>query len=503
MSSPPPPLSQQAEASIKGILEWLALAHGRTGSGDAEQALKQAIQLRDAPIPPVQRVKLLDMLYGHAERIAKFELPQLQAISLPLSRKLRQRTKLITDLLEAIAQDYFNTLSELFDPELSRPTRAPHQSLRRAMHALSWQIRISHLIASPPGAGAWQRLHSAFRTARRLGQEDIPGTGDGASIRRAYTDILLAAIAQPASFSSNELEFIREYIEGSPLTVELLDTPPPDGRGIFWIDLERDFPAHALIRRQPTPGAQILYFSCDAMAESASRHRAQLAKGIPAASLGIPDFAETRAGQGTLDRLVMLWGCPAKRKFPRRRQSYRANLCLGLDNLWKLIKTPESRIQLSEWMVTNESPDGYALMHMSGHTENLRIGDVVALQALDEHAEVAPAWHVCIIRWALSENPEHVELGLELLAARAIPAEIAQPRELDAGSIVALLLPETPPLRLVESLVLPFGALRDKNARMVLMVEGQNLEVREVRATSLNEQTSSIEVFNVLTDDSP
>jgi hypothetical protein len=107
----------------------------------------------------------------------------------------------------------------------------------------------------------------------------------------------------------------------------LLDTPPLNAQGLFWIDPEKDFPAHALIRRIPSPEAQVLYFSCDTQAELALKHRAELAKDIPAELIGLPKFADTHAGPGVLLRLNHLWGHPAKRRFPRRRQSYRANLC--------------------------------------------------------------------------------------------------------------------------------------------------------------------------------
>jgi len=504
MSTEPEDFSQQnLEANIKGILEWLALAHGRTGAEDGDQLLRQLLALREAPLPTHQRIKLLDMLSAHAERIVHAELPQLQNITLPVSRKLRQRVKTIIDVLATLAQDYFNTLGDLFDPRASSPQRPPHLSLRRAMYAIAWQIQITHLVAAPTSAGLWQQLHGAFRSARRLGLDEVPGPKGSASVRRVYTDILLAAIAQPASFSATELNFIREYIERNTLSVDLLDAPPLEGRGIFWVDLDKDFSAHALVRRLPAADARALYFCCDALAEGAARHRTELKKGVSAALLGLPEFAETHAGHGVLRRLVALWGNPAKRKFPRRRQSYRANLCLGLNNLWRLIKNPETPIVASEWMVTNESPDGFSLMHMSGITEALRIGDIVALQAMDDHAEATPIWHICITRWVISENPEHIELGLELLAPRAIAAEVAQPRELGTGRTAALLLPETPPLHPTESLVLPSGILKENGGRIIVMVEGNNFEVREVRATQLNEQSSSIEVFSVATDDSP
>ncbi|WP_265944363.1 hypothetical protein [Dechloromonas sp. A34] len=490
------------EANVKSILEWLASAHERTRAEDAGQLYRQLLLLRETPVPTAQRIKLLDLLYAHIERTVNAELPQLHEVSLPISRKLRQRVKALLEALETLTQDYFNTLATLFHPEGEDTPRPPHVSLRRAMHAIAWQIRISHLIAAPTALGRWQQLHTAFCTARRLGLDALPGPRGGPSVQRIYTNVLLTAIAQPASFTSAELEFINDYIEHLPQQMELGVLPPRDGNAIFWIDLDKDFPAHALIRRIPAADTNVLYFSCEAIAREASRHHAELSKGTPASTLGLPAFADTHAGQAVLLRLTTLWGNPQKRRFPRRRQSYRANLCLGLENLWQLIKTPEANIETSEWMVTNESPDGYALMHMSGQTESLRIGDIVALHAARGRSEASPAWHVCVIRWAISENPEHVELGLQLIASRAIAARIVQPYELSTSPIEALILPEAPPLRPLESLVVASGVLKPNSDRLIVLVEAENFSVREVRTTHLDEQTSSIEVFSVSTDDS-
>lgn len=503
MSKTPPNPDLSAEANIKGILEWLALAHGRNGSEDTEQLHKQLLILREAPIPTAQRQKLLDLLYGQAERIVNADLPALREISLPVSRKLRQRVRATLDMLGILTQDYFNTLADLFDPQNTTSPRPPQTTLRRVMFCISWQIQVSHLVASPTGIGLWQQLHAAFRTAHRLGLSDIAGPRDGQSIVQIYSSTLLAAIAQPASFSSRELTFINDYVASCNPTLELAEEPPKESSSIFWIDLDKDVPAHALIRRLPSAETQILYFSCDTLTRTTQHHLGELKKGATASSLGLPTFAETRAGKAVLKRLAGLWGQPAKRKFPRRRQSYRVHFCAGLESLWHLMKHPENRVPLSEWMVTNESPDGYALMHMSGHTKNLEVGDIAALQPIGERAEAIPLWHVCIVRWALSENPEHIELGLQLLASRAIAAEIAQPFDLDSPSISALILPETPPLRPSQALIVPTGALGDAKHKIIVLVETDNLAIREVRTTSIDEQTSSIEVFSVSPDETP
>ena len=68
MSATPEALSpSSSETNIKSILEWLALAHGRTGAEDADQLYRQLLLLREAPIPNAQRLKLLDLLYRRSE----------------------------------------------------------------------------------------------------------------------------------------------------------------------------------------------------------------------------------------------------------------------------------------------------------------------------------------------------------------------------------------------------------------------------------------------------
>lgn len=494
-------IAQPAEGSIKSILEWLALAHGRSTPEDSEELLRQVLYLREAPVSTTQRVKLLDLLYAHTEEVVRIELPRLNELSLPISRKTRQRVRLILELLETLTQDYFNTLAALYDPQGNTLGSTPQTSLRRAMLSIAWQIRIHHLIASPPRPGLWQQLHAAFRTARRLGVEHLDGPRETASIQRLYTNILLTAIAQPASFSSDELEFINTLVEQSGHSIALSESMIEPLDNAFWIDLDRDFPAHALVRRTPGSDIQPLYFSCADMARYVVETYRALAAGSTPTALSLPDFASTRAGQGVLKRLEKLWGHPAKRRFTRRRQSYRAHLCSGLDTLCRLLQHPETDASLSEWMVTNESPDGFALMHMTGNTTQLRVGDIVAIQPQGELKSLDKHWHVCIIRWAISENPEHVEVGLQLLASRAIVAQVAQPYKLGAERVAALILPETPPLRTTQSLVVPPGLLTTSSRRIVLLIEQDNLAIREIRTTGMDEQTSSVEIFSVRPED--
>jgi hypothetical protein len=483
------------DAGIEKTLAWLSVAHKQPDAENTEELLKHVSFLRDTSLPSVQRTQLLDLLAAHTERAIRQELQTLRDISLPVSRKTRLRIKLMLELLEALTQDYANTFPALLDP--GKTAVIPQTALRRAIMLIAWQIRLYHLIAAPPRQGLWHQLHSCFRTARHAGLAQQPGPRNTPSIQRLYLNAILCGIAQPASFSASELEFINTLMEHTNGEIGLSETLTEPAKSTFWIDPDRDLPAHALIRRLPGSDLAPLYFSCTDLVKHLATLRRSLTGGTPPETLSLPEFAGTRLGQGVLRRLEALWGEPAKRKFPRRRQSHRVRLHTGLDAVHKLLANEDTGSSCSEWMVTNESPDGFALMHVAGDTMQLRVGDIAAMQAHHEPPKRNSNRLICMIRWAISENPEHIEIGLQVLAPDAIATHIAQPANPELGKLAALILPETPPLRTAQSLVVPPGLLTGNTRKIVALVEQHNLLIREIRTTQLDEQTSSLEIFSV------
>ena len=497
------PSRDLAEKNVKAILEWLAMAHGRTSLDDVEELLAQLQNLRGTKVKISQRLKILDLLYSHAVHMTLAQFPGLHEMSLPIPRRLRQAVRSLQELLEVLGQDYLATLSMPADNDVGNRPRSPQITLRRIMHCLAWHLGIGFLVASPPAPGIWLQLHSCYRNSRRLGSSDQAAGGEERRIAQLYVSTMLVAAAQPASFTSRELEFISSYLDSSAKAVDIRIEAPPAGEAIFWIDPTKDLPAQALTRRSPPPESEIYYFTCDTLAQSAADHLAALRRGATISELGLPPFAGTSAGQGVLQRLCALWGHPAKRKFSRRRQSYRADLCNGLDRLWQLLRHPEQPPTTSEWMVINESPDGYSMMHVSGPTERLRVGDVVAVHPHEGHIDTDHGpWHICIVRWAISENPAHIEIGLQVLSPRGMPAQIAAPHDSDRqGKREALLLPKLPPLRPLPALIVPVGTVTDRDQKLIVLVETGNFEIREYRAMEVNEQTSSVEMFTVRPDE--
>lgn len=473
------------------ILAWLSSP--RPTAAEPGELLRLLQLLDSAPLPPEPRQRFLDLIYSQALRLGESLAASLPQQALPLPRPLRQRTRQTAGLLALLARTYARRADA---PEESAESRA--RSLWQALQASLWQLRTDQRSAAPSEPGTWLQIHAIYRLARQQGTHRQPGPRGTASIEALYLQLVLAAIAQPTSFTPDEIDFIGHYL-AQCLPLPSLDTAPGNPPTTFWIDPDKDLPAQALVRRNPPPEAAILYLDCQALAANIGDHCRQLQQGASGEQLGLPPGSTAFSLAATLRRLHQLWGEPARRRFPRRRQSYRASLLSGLEPLRRLARDGERVAAGSEWMVINESPDGYALMHVSGDSSAVRVGDVVAIQAQREPEQGAAGWQACLIRWVVSDNPEHLEIGLQVLAPQMLAAEIAGL----AQRTPALLLPEKPPLRPQAGLIVPAGSLPGQPERLLLLVEQGNLCVREVRPIRLDEQTASVEIFSVEPDHSP
>jgi cyclic-di-GMP-binding protein len=478
---------------LQPLLAWLSGSR-REGLPEELEALLQLLEtLRHADLAGEPHTQLLNLLAAQIQQLIEPQFEQLPDVSLPVPRRVRRLTRAMQEVLQALAQDYLDLADQA---SIGRAARLP--LLVEAMRCLTQHLLISDLVAAPAGLGIWQKLHATYH------QGQTPdGRGESDELRHLYAGALLLASAHPASFTSRELLFIAAYVDRQAAALQISTVPPEQRHDMFWIDPSRDLPAQAQSRRMAPSDTPLYYFTCEAVAEQAQKHLNALEQGIDAAQLGLSALADTPSGQGVLRRLGNLLGNPAKRRFTRRRQSYRAQLCPGLGSLWQLFSDPEELPEdISHWMITNESPDGYAMMHLAGKTSRLHVGDVVALRPEIEGED--EQWQICIVRWALSENPEHVELGLQILAPNAIPALLSIPSHTtQEAPISALLLPEIPHVRPQQTLIVPAGTLNLDNRRrkLVLLVEQENLSVREIQTARVDEQNARIEAFTIRPDD--
>ena len=485
------------EPGIRTILQWLELPLAPHPAEELPSLRSHLKALREIEGTPQQHARALDGLYKRSAAVISKLLPSLATgLVLPVPRKERRVVRSVLDLLQMLADDTLALLEAREGQEMLDPRQAPGLAVWRSLNAIAQQILVSSLIAAPARTGAWQQLHQTYAAARRLQLHSYVPKDVSRSARDIYRSAILLGCAQPTSMTPPEVLFLAAYLERFAGQIEPLPATTA-AAGTFWIDPVRDGPAISCLRRLSPPTVPLDGFSCVRLCLLLKAQIAQLDAGTPPQEINLPEFAGTPAGRGVLHRLAERWSDAGKRRFPRRRQDHRTLLATGIDGLWLLSRKGEATdVELSTWLINNESPDGYAVMHVSGHTGALSVGDVAAVRTGSD-----PNWQVGMVRWAVSENPEHLELGLQILAPRAVPAILAQPSNQEGTEYFrVLILPAIPRLRSSELLVVASGVLPTQHQKLILVIEDENVFVREVRCTRVHEQTSSVEILSIESD---
>jgi len=493
----------------------LHLSLPKTGDGEREQFTLTSEQvadwLRDLPDDdPVERgrrilSRLAEMNRSRvrvtlrqdvAEQIRAQVLtllPELDSSlasgTLPLSSSSRSAAGIVEELVTELAYSYKLLLVEqarrLFGLASSGRAVLP---VVRAMQLLARRLTLGYRVYATNAKGVWLELHELYQFALRRGlaNRSLPGESD--TPLSVYRDALLIAFAEPLKLMQGDLDRVTAWLErfGS-LAIIGSAGQTRAGQGIFLVKPQRDVPGYALAKRHhPVPHGHDLVLSTLPAAEALLDQLAKLAAGEDAAAVGLPAEAAEPAFRDLMGRLVKHWGAVPNRRFTRLRTHARVEISVGIRGIWSFLNRQPSASRPGEWMVTNESPRGFALLHVGGPIEEIRVGEVIGLRTRDSQT-----CHVCVVRWVLSDNPEHLELGLEELAPTARPVSLrtpGMPRPQESQPV--LLLPEVPALNQAPAILAPLFPL-DTTCELNL---GELQSRLRVRATRLLERTVSVQV---------
>jgi hypothetical protein len=296
------------------------------------------------------------------------------------------------------------------------------------------------------------------------------------------------AFAEPLKLMQGDLDRLTAWLTRfGKLASVTAASKSQGGQGVFLIKPKRDVPGYALAKRHhPMPQGHDLMLSTLPLADALLDQLARLAAGEDSRSLGLPDGADDVAFRDLLERLVKHWGAVPNRRFARLRTHARVEVSVGIRGIWDFLHQRPTASKPGEWMVSNESPRGFALLYVSGPIEPIRVGEVVGLRTRDTRT-----CHVCVVRWVLSDSPEHLELGVEELAPAARAASLRSargPRPEESQPV--LLLPEVPALNQPPAILAPLSML-DSTCELNL---GDLQSRMRVRATRLLERTLSVQV---------
>lgn len=440
---------------------------------------------------------LAELFRQHIETLLPAVERDLSEATLPLSARRRASARTADEALASLVQAYKSVLVALTRKTITfRLREFLLPPLIYSLRALARRLAISHRIYAPHPRRIWREMHFLFRFGMRNGIVDteLPETTLTASA--VYRQALLLAFAQPPRLMQWDVERLVAYLarfgELAVLGRYEQDAALP---GMFVIRPGRDSPGRALGQSRPeTVTSDELVLNCQTLVETLVAQLQGLDNGTPPDELGLPSSAGGIVSRDLLRHLVQRWGTIPSRQFSRLRTHSRIELLVGLRDIWNCLvgdrRSSVSREGRRSWIAANESAGGFSLMHFSGSCEPVRVGEVVGVRTAD-------ACHICVVRWVQSENPEHLELGMQKIAPTAMPVTVA--RADTPTGMSALLLPEMPALQKAAAILASSGRM-DVESDYRLDHRGLKWPVR---TTHLIEQTLSIQMFRFSPADPP
>jgi cyclic-di-GMP-binding protein len=495
---------EDGEFSPESLRTWLNSLSAADVTGGARVLIDRLVDVNRADLQSRLRLRLLDMFRDHVDWL----LPQLESriarAQPPLSGSLRQIAYLIEKLLKELASGYSRAVLRVPRAWLSLGFKGQlHVPLTRAMDFHARRLQLSQrLYARNPG-GVWSELHQLYQVARDWGIAEREIEAPQTSPLRVYRDALLLAFAQPTKLMHGDFLRVQAYLAANADLAELtIGGKVEDPLCIFAVDPRRDRPGVAYAKRADAGydnGALLLL--THPLVERLQTQLKKLHDGVPPATLGLPEESARLGYQELMQRLITHWRGERKARATRMRFHPRVELWVGLREIWRVLRaespqdTPaaditqrEAPARASEWIIANESSRGFALKYMSGSLPPINVGEIVAIKGKDRGAV-----YVCLVRWILSNTPEHFELGLQQLAPVVVPA-VYKPAQPDrAAPEPILFFPEMPAQKRAPAVVVPPNRLRSNEAFSLRHRRGR----LELRASRVIEKTPSVELIEV------
>lgn len=488
MADSPPHSHRLPPSALERALAWLASPPADDPLRDLGPLRSHLAAIATATINPLQYLSILELFQTRASFTASTVKPLLLDATLPVAKRLRTVAHGLMDVHGALASGYMKVLRRA-TPALGDAAPSAARLCALGLANLAQKYEVAQLVSSPVSADLWKQAQAFHRL--------LPDTvsQDATEAELHLKAMLALCAAQPESLSPRENAFLADYLRSCASTVEIRPADAPLGADAYWLDETHGFPPTAASRRQPGHHVS-MQFSCFALSRMVASHLTRFAQGERPEAIGLPGQAALADYRNVLTRAIERWQSPPKRQSNRRRNGHRVQVCTHLGPLWQQLRDQgdatqaEVELPASDWMVINESASGYAVMHVAGELAGIVAGSAIGLRTTADKP-----WNICVVRWARSENPEHIELGLELLSPLAQAVRIVR-RGADGEQlpVPAFLLPPLPTLARDEALLTARGYF-EPGGFTLINESGGRLQVAECIAHQVAMHTACIEVF--------
>ncbi|MCK7491223.1 MAG: hypothetical protein MZW92_05515 [Comamonadaceae bacterium] len=387
------------------------------------------------------RLKLLELMRDKAESLLPDIEQRLGGASLPLAPALQQAVVDGNNLLKALSLGYAMVADAVCGKWSGLGFQKPLLlAVSQALRLNGRRLELAYAAYARGSRSAWTELHRLYRLARAAGAASMPAGERGG--------IAGTALRQGAAAGFCRADPLRAGRPGSGAV--LPRTLRPSGAARTGVHAAGPGRARRLPRPRGGDGGRILAPPMARRCVAAQRPGAALrSAGEEAAGAdrrpgtGHPaGQARAAANRGTARISPACCGNwpPVERAAvappPRTRFRPRVDVVLGCTALRAFISGPafhrrtqdgpiaaDAEGEMTEWSVTNESPDGFALRYVGGNTGEVKVGEILAIRPRG-----SSAMHIAIVRRATS-TVASLEIGVQMLASRAAAATVNLPGE--------------------------------------------------------------------------
>lgn len=488
--------------------------------------------LNRLPLDDDQRLKLMELYRQPVSTISRELQKNYLGLPVPIPLKNRPIAEQVQQFQIEMAHGYLRIAQHAAQkPALNRADQqAVALAIQRGIRYLTELLAKSYEVYAPCPAGCWREIHQLFRCAERLGvtETEVPDLLNAAvkhsSVAHVYKQALLLAFSNPYRLPPRMLGKVLHYLDYWASYAKITQPDQELQHNCqFLINLQEDRAGFS-----DTEGVVISHrapyrlLTTHDLARVLHSQYTTLRDGKTPSSEGLePDFF----GPESLDMLRCLigaWGIKPRRIFTRiSRHEAQFEVAMGVDNgnffingqqefqpsttevgpprKRNAIATLRAQSQqksqpartLTDWRLVDESASGIALRKAASGTDQMRVGELVALRQAGKTAN--GNWNLAVVRWIKNTENDEIEMGIQRLApqaeARAIRTDAL--RDLESGLIPALFLPAIDRMKQPATLVTRKGVYRPDR----IMTVDDGYRAQRVSATRLVQVNPSFEQF--------
>lgn len=493
--------------SLKAMRQWCEKLSIVNAGETARQIFSTLQVLNRQSIDAPTRLQLMETLRPHSRDILNYLYKQLANMPLPMTTRNQKIDQLIHALLRELAIGYKWVAYDISEQQGKTALKPLGLACHRALRLLGEAMVQSDRTYSVVQDKLWHDSHRIFSTAEKfkVHQQAVTDkdyrTIERSSCVETYKQMSVLYLCQPFRLRQSESDALRRFLESAISMIDMKKSLEADDRGAVFVTSLRSSVGPAYVPlAEITTFSNLRGFGFERLFQYLKQRRADLPD----------DSGQTAPLTPTLAaRVLHILTSQEKRRYSRVNTHRTATVAMGLQNIIDALRAdtqpelsreelfgngdqqpkPESSETLAGleldrtslyqdffassldetlapkqapaswqlWQVSNSGAAGYGLSWTSNEPCLAAVGELIAVREKEYNLY---HWRIGVIRWIRNNQPDSIDLGVEVLAPRTLLVKAPPP--LGGEPQDALMLPgmkavEQAPSMIVSSHIFSVG----------------------------------------------